>query len=265
MVKIILVLSLFIFLLIPQVAHAQVRYEDVIEKIHYTDGMSYSANNQPVVVAKEIGSSNPTLKVYIYGDFSETYTKKFFDGTFEYLKNKYQDARFIFRNAVFLGTDNGMQTAFMVNCLATQNHFWDNVQSLINIADLNNPNFKNIDTNQFNDCVKNSNTKSGVNIENDLAKYYGFNSFPTIVIQNTAKPQDYSVKVSGAQSTDIFDRAFLEAKEGDLAKQDLEELKADVALLKEDVKQTKQEVSGLRALIENILQQFQALFTLFRR
>lgn len=275
--KYILALILFIsvYVLFSDTAFAQVKYEDVIEKIHYTDGMSYEpTTGRPAVVAKEIGSSSPVLKVYIYGDFSETYTKKFFSDTFDYLKNKYQDARFLFRNAVFMDIDEGMQVAATVNCLAEQNQFWDNINNLINTSDLNNPDFKNIDKNKFDSCRNSKNTKLGINIENDLKKYYGFNSVPTLIIQNALKPQDYVVKVSGAQSTDIFDRAFLEAKEGDLTKRDLEEIKAKVNNLQQDVEKTKQtiqqvqqkqsfleeQISVLKQLIDKIIKNFQSLF-----
>ena len=263
-----IILLFLIFVSLSNTAHAQVRYEDVVEKIHYTDGMSYNpTTGQTAVISKEIGPSNPSFKVFIYGDFSTTYTKRFFSETFDYLKNKYQDAKFIFRNAVFLESDNGILTASMINCLAAQNNFWENIQNLISMTDLNNPNFRNVEMNQFNDCIKNPYTKFGVNIEDNLAKYYGFNSIPTMIIQNTSKPQDYSVKITGAQSTDIFDRAFLESKEGDLTKKDLEEIKADVKSLKQNVEKIEkrqnfleEQIDQIKQAIDTIIKNIQALF-----
>ena len=240
-------LLVFALTIFSNTVYAQVRYEDVIEKIHYTDGMSIDpTTGRTIEASREIGSSNPGLKVYIYGDFSETYTKRFFGDTFDYLKNKYPDARFLFRNAVFLGTDSGMQTGLIVTCLVRQSHFWDNLQNLINITDLSNPSFNNIDKDQFGNCLKDKNTKNEVNIEDNLTKYYGFNSLPTIVVQNAAKAQDYSVKVSGAQSKDIFDRAFQEAKDGDLTKKDLEDIKTKVTNLQQDVEKTQQDVKEVK-------------------
>lgn len=278
----ILPLLLFTFLFLVQPVNAQVRYEDVVEKIRYTHpnrmiGPEGGTANQPFDAKKEIGPQNPVLKVYIWADLGERFTKKFFDEAFESLKNKYsQEALFIYNHRAFLMQDTSVRAGMIGECTAKQGQFWTNINPIMNNVDnLDSLDYlQNVDRPEIEKCLKNPYTKSVIDISEEDGKYSGFNSIPTVVIQNIAKPQQYSIKVSGAQELSIFERAFLEAEEGDLNKKDLEEIKTKVTELQQDVQQTKedvrqvkteqsrlaQEIEKLKELIQSILEQIKSLF-----
>lgn len=273
MLKVILSFLLLISLLSVKDAYAQVQYEDVVEKIHYTHPNRGIGSHDPYDAKKQFGSTAPILKVYIWGDLGERFTKKFFTEVFPSLKDKYSnEALFIYNHRAFLMQDKSVQAGMLGECTARQGKFWENVNPILDNGDLGKLDYlKEVNIDQIKECLKDPYTKTVIEVSENDGKYFGFNGIPTTIVQNASKPLDYSVKVNGSQDLQIFERAFLEAKEGDLTKKELQDLKSEVSNLKEDVKQTqedvkqtKQEVQGLRALIETILKQIQALFELIK-
>lgn len=257
-------------------AQAQVQYEDVVEKIHYTHP-NMTTGGQPFDAKKEIGSENPTLRVFIWADLGETFTKKFFDEAFEALEKKHsQDTQFIFVHRSFLMQNTSVRAGIIGECAAQQGQFWNNIRPITqNLNDLSNLGYlNNIDKTQMEKCIADPLTKNVITASEDSAKYVGINGIPTLIIQNVAKPQPYSVKVSGAQSLSIFERAFQEAKDGDLSKQEIEDLKTQMTVLKQNVQQTQmdvqevkkeqsgiaQEIENLKKIVQSILDRLKSLF-----
>lgn len=281
--KYIFIFCLFLsfFCILARPVDAQMNYEEVVEKIRYTHprliGSEGETLNQTSGAKKEIGLQSPVLKVYIWADLGERFTKKFFDETFETLKNKYsQEALFIYNHRAFLMQDKSIRAGMIGECAAKQGQFWNNIdgimKSLDNLESLDY--LQNVNRGDIDKCLNDPYTKRIIEISEGDGKYLGFNGIPTVVIQNAVKPQQYSLKVSGAQDISIFERAFLEAKEGDLNKKELEEIKTKVKELQQDVQQTKedvkevkqeqsrlaQEIERLKGLIQSIIQRIQSLF-----
>jgi hypothetical protein len=229
-------------------ARAEDTYGQYVEKIHFTYMNRTMGSHDPYDAKKEIGPSNSILKIYMWGDLSNRYTKKFFDETFEQLRNKYPNALFKYSHYATLMQDKPVQAGMIAECAANQDQFWENISPLMNNLDnLDSLNYlKNIDISKMKECLKDPYTKIVVRTSTDDAAYYGFNSTPMFVIQNTSKPNQYSIKLTGAQDFTVFDQAFTEALEGDLTKKDLEEIKTKVNTLQQDVNETKSKVQEVK-------------------
>ena len=273
-----IIASFFIF---TKSGNAQVSYEDVVEKIRYTHigrlvGLSPSEMVQ-YDAKKEMGSINPILKVYIWGDLSTVFTKKFFDEIFPILKNKYStEALFIYNHRAYLSQDISIKAGIIAECTAIQDQFWENISPITSHLDnLDSLDYlQSVDKTKIEECVKNPRIKSIIEESEADGKYLGFNAIPTIVIQNITKPQQYAIKVTGAQDISIFERAFIEARDGDLSKKELQEIKVTVTQLQQDTNQIKhdvkelktnqsflsQEIEKLKMLIDSILKQMKYFF-----
>lgn len=263
---------LFVFLSIAvKPVNAQVRYEDVVEKIHYTDPQRrVGPDNHLLEAQKETGSSHPILKAYIFGDLNGPYTKKFFDDTFEKLVSTYSGTvLFIYKHSPFLGQDASVRAGMIGECTAAQGYFWDNIKPIMeHVSALDELDYlENVDQFKMQTCLDDPLTKNIVIASGDDAKLFGLNGNPIVVIQNAAKPEAYSIKVNGAQEYSIFERAFLEAEQGDLTKKQLEDLQIQVSALeqnvqqnKQDVKEVKTELSRLGIEFENLKQLVLSLF-----
>lgn len=255
---------------------AQVRYEDVVEKIHYTHPRRGMGSHDLYDARKELGPESAILRMYIWGDLGERFTKSFFTTTFPTLKSKYGDEMyFIYNHRAFLLMDKNVQAGMVGECAAQQGKFWDNIIPIVsNIENLGQLDYlQGVDNEKIRQCLADPYTKTVVHVSEEDGKYFGFNSVPTFVIQNTQNPQAYSLKISGAQDMAIFERAIAEAKDGDLTKKDLDTLEAKVANLEQDVKQTKEdvqtvkekqnilvtEIEKIKELLQTILQRFSHL------
>lgn len=276
MKKIFLCLIFLLLIVNVHTIYAQVKYEDVVEKIHYTHPNRAMGSHDPFDARKEIGAQNSLLKVYIWGDLNEKYTQKFFKEIFEPLRSKYgQEALFIYNHRAFLMQDNSIRAGMIAECAAKQGQFWDNVLPIIdNSSNLETYGYlRGTNSQELESCLKDPYTRIVIETSENDGKYFGFNSIPTLVIQNTQNPQGYSIKISGTQDLAIFDRAFLEAKEGDLTKKDLTDLKSKVSSLEANVQQAQgqikevkeqqsvlaQQIGKINELLQRILQNFRTL------
>ena len=279
MKKIIFLLPIFIAILIPQPVHAQVKYEDVVEKIHYAHPNRF-INEKPYDAVKQVGSKNPLINVYIWADLTDTYTQRFFKESFDTLKSKYGDkALFIYNHRTLFNTEKSIRAAIISECTAQQNNFWENITPIIDnsesLTSLNKLDYlKNINKEQLQTCIDNPNTKSTVEISDQDGQYFGFNSVPLFIIQNASKPQEFSIKIIGAQDQEIWDKSFLEAEQGDLTNKKVEDLSNKVNVLEQKLEQSQQAlnetqkkvsllegiVNNLQNTIKSITEKIQSLF-----
>ncbi|EKD65149.1 MAG: hypothetical protein ACD_50C00175G0004 [uncultured bacterium] len=253
------IITLFLFLsglyMLAGLASAQSDYSPFIEKIHYNHISRGIGPHDPYDAKKAIGSDNPTLIVYIWGDLNERYTKMFFDNIFETLKDKYSnEALFVYNHRAFLMQDRSIRAGMIGECVAQEGQFWNNIKGITNNLDnLDSLDYlENIDRGKIESCLNDPYTKTVIEVSENDGKFLGFNTIPTIVIKNIAKPQQYSIKVMGAQNISVFERAFLEAKEGDLSNTDLVEVKEKVTDLEQDVQKTKEDVEETKEDVEEI-------------
>lgn len=268
MIKQTIFLSFFlIFSLFANSVQAQVPYENVVEKIHYTHINRGIGSRNPFDAKKEIGSPNPQLRIYIWADLGEPYTKKFFDVTFPILLSKYSnDVVFIYNHRTLFMQDKSVKAGMIGECAAEQRQFWPNINTITNNLDhLDDLTYlRDIDLEQIKKCLADPYTKSIVDISERDGQYFGFNGSPILVIQNVNNPQGYSIKVSGAQDISIFDQAIQEAKVGDLNKKDLEDVKSQVTQLRQDVAEVKSQQTNLAQKLDQLIAWIRSLF-LFKK
>lgn len=237
--------------------HAQVAYESVTEKIHYTFPDRKTQNQkgewipQSTLISTE--SSNPKIKIYFYGDLTRPYTQQFFRQTFEPLRRKYQsDVQFIFQNHAFFDRDGKSIRAGMIGqCAAEQQQFWPNAVNIgvyqDNLKDYSY--LSNLDVDLLKKCLNDPRTEGTVRIQDGDAQLFGFNGDPTFIIQNPAKPQDYAVKLFGAQDISLFDQAIKEELGYNPDKERIIELQLQIASLSASLSASEQKVSFLESQV----------------
>lgn len=191
--KIIILIFLSSFLISIRSVLAQTQFDTVNP---YKE--SYVAGETPKIT----GSSNPSVKIHIYGDMLERFTQSFLNTTFPELKNKNSQVQFIFHHSIYLPwIDNSNKTRLNSECLAKQNQFWPNISNIQNNQDL-----VNIDQNQFKSCLDNSEVNSYVGSSGDQNMYFSSSSVPTFILQKTGT--ENAIRINGNQTIDVFASAI---------------------------------------------------------
>lgn len=263
----VLLLLLLVFVSLAPTIFAQVAYEDVVEKIHYTYPRG-DVNGKSHEPGKELGAAHPRVKVYIWADLHETYTRQFFQTTFDDLKQRYaKEALFIYVPRAFLDAPESIEVGMIAECTAKQDMFWPNLKVIATKADgLKNFDYlQGVDKEKLKLCLTDSSIKFRVTQGESDAKSLGFNAIPVIVIQNVATPGPYSIKITGAQPLFIFTRAFAEAKGETITPTDdmktrVDTIKNDTDQIKKDVQEVKQKQSLLSQELEQIKQILASIF-----
>ncbi len=187
---------------------------DNFEKITYTDPNRQS-NGHPLNAPKVTGSENPKVKVHIFADLTERYTKQFFNTTFNTLKEKHgQDTQFIFHHYPFLGMENAIKAGMVGECAAKQGQFWTNIQGIMDNTDaIDSLDYlKSVKVEEIRKCLQDPEVKLAVTVGEEDAKYVGLNAVPSFIIQNAAHPEGLAIKILGAQDIGKFDRAIAQKR-----------------------------------------------------
>lgn len=186
------------------------------------DSAKVGAGDTPSIIkvvdrkeAPRIGGGQ--LEIVEFSDFQCPFCQQFFNGAYKDIKTKYIDTnkvKFIFRHYPLSFHKNAGISAEAAECANRQGKFWEYHDLLfakakpdgagLNLADLKQyAKDLKLDTNKFNSCLDNGETKDAVKKDFEEGQRSGVNGTPTIFVGG--------VKLVGAQPFTNFEKAIEEA------------------------------------------------------
>lgn len=161
-----------------------------------------------------LGQPNAPVIMVEFADFQCPFCKKFFDQTFQQIKQKYIDTgkvKLIFVDFAFLGQES-VDAAEAAKCANDQGKFWEYHDALYtnqsgeNLGAFSLTKLKGfarelgLNQVQFDECLTSDKYEKEVQDEFALAKKYGVNSTPTVFIENQV--------IKGAKPFDVFEQVI---------------------------------------------------------